>query len=231
MEGQISVLPKIINMQKLIALLIVLMPLGALAQTDPKTGYTNIEFIISKLSETKKISESLETRRKEYEKIYQDKVKDLQDKLGAYQKNAATMPEIIKKDKEKELENLQASLQEFQQNADTDIQNQQNNLLQPLYIKIYKAIQEVAEENKYQFIFNTGNGNQVRHLLVAPTDGDVSEMVIKKLESQSKQEESKAKAAEKPKQAQAQKADSKANAEKPTAKKPAPAKKPVAKKK
>jgi outer membrane protein len=211
---------------------ILLWPAISMAQNEPKTGYTNIEYILSKIDETKKISDVLDNRRKEYETAYQSKVKELQDKVAAYQKGAATMPDIIKKDKEKELENLQKSLQEFQQSADGDIQNLQSSLLQPLYTKVYKAIQDVAEENKYQFIFNTGNGNQVRHILVAPTDGDISEIVIKKLQTASKATATTAKTQEKAQTSTAVVAEkAKPAAKKASAPAKAATKKPAPKKK
>ncbi len=168
------------------ALFFLILKNNSVAQQEPKTGYTNVEYIISKLPEVKKISDELEKQKKQYDIAYQDKVKDFQTKLNSYQKTGGNLPEIIKKDKEKELETLQASIQELQQNAEKDLANRQAQLVQPLYVKVYSAIQTVAEENGYKFIFNTGDSNQMRHLLVAPTDGDVSELVLKKLGAEAK---------------------------------------------
>lgn len=169
-----------------IALFVLIFKNISLAQ-EPKTGYTNVEYIISKLPDVKKISEELEKQKKQYDAAYQEKVKDFQTKLNSYQKSGGNLPEIIKKDKEKELETLQASIQELQQNAEKDLANRQSQLVQPLYVKVYSAIQTVAEENGYKFIFNTGDSNQMRHLLVAPTDGDVSDLVLKKLGATAKE--------------------------------------------
>jgi outer membrane protein len=162
-------------------------------QTDPKTGYTNVEYLISKLPDVKKISEELEKQKKQYEVVIGQKSKELQDKYAAYQKAGANMPEIIRKDKEKEIQTLQASLQELQQNAEKDLQNKQSQLIQPLYVKVYSAIQAVAEENSYKFVFNTGDSNQARNLIVAPADGDISDLVLKKLGAFASQEQEKAK--------------------------------------
>ncbi len=163
------------------------------AQTDPKTGYTNVEYLISKLPDVKKITDELEKQKKQYDNAYQGKVKEFQDKYTAYQKTGATLPEIIKKDKEKELETMQAAIQELQTNATKDLQEKQSQLIQPLYVKVYAAIQAVAEENAYKFIFNTGDSNQVRNLIVAPADGDISELVLKKMGTTVAKEKEKAK--------------------------------------
>lgn len=198
-----------------LSLLIFAISNKALCQTDPKTGYTNVEFIISKLPEVKKITDELEKQKKQYANAYDQKVKEFQEKYNAYQKSGANLPEIIKKDKEKELETMQAAIQELQQNAEKDLANKQNQMVQPLYVKVYSAIQNVAEENGFKFIFNTGDGSQTRHMLVAPPDGDISEMVLKKLGSTAK-EEVKAKAEEK--KVESAKADAKAKT--PAAAKP-----------
>jgi outer membrane protein len=166
---------------------------NVICQNDLKTGYTNIEYLISKLPEVKKISEDLEKQKKQYGSIYDQKVKEFQEKYAQYQKTGATLPEIIKKDKEKELENMQASIQELQQNAEKDLANKQNQMIQPIYVKIYSAIQKVGEENGFKFIFNTGDGSLTRHMLVAPPDGDVSDLVLKKLGSTAKQVEQESK--------------------------------------
>jgi outer membrane protein len=209
--------------------LMVFSVLKSIAQ-EPKTGYTNVEYLISKLPEVKKISDELEKQKKQYDEAYQDKMKEFQTKLNTYQKSGGNLPEIIKKDKEKELENLQASIQELQQNAEKDLANRQAQLIQPLYLKVYTAIQNVAEENGYKFIFNTGDSNQMRHLLVAPTDGDVSELVLKKLGSTAK-EAAKEEKKESPAVVNKPKTESKATQPtKAPAKKPAP-KAPAKKKK
>jgi outer membrane protein len=201
------------------SLLLLVISITTFGQDDPKTGYTNVEYLISKLPEVKKISDELEKQKKQYDNAYQQKVKEFQDKYTAYQKNGASMPDIIKKDKEKELETMQAAIQELQQNAQKDLQAKQGQMIQPVYVKVYTAIQNVAEENGYKFIFNTGDSNQMRNLLVAPTDGDVSELVLKKLGTTAK-EEVKAQAAE-------SKASSPAKTD--TKKATTPAKKPAAK--
>jgi outer membrane protein len=201
------------------------------AQTDPKTGYTNVEFLISKLPDVKKISDELEKQKKQYEVVIQSKTKDLQEKYASYQKAGVSMPELIRKDKEKELQTMQTSLQELQQNAEKDLSGKQSQLIQPLYVKVYAAIQAVAEENGYKFIFNTGDSNQVRNLIVAPADGDVSDLILKKLGTTAAIEQVKAKEEKKSEAKKEEKAPVKATTSTSPAKTPAkPVAKPVKKK-
>ncbi len=216
-------------------------PASAKVDSTLKTGFTNIEYLLGKIPQVAKINEFLEGEKKKYEVVYEQKLKDLQNKFESYQKSAATMPEIIRKDKEKEIETQRNSIQEFQGEIEKDLSTKQNILIQPLYSRIFEAIQLVAEESKYQFIFNSGDASAVRHLLVAPANGDVSDLVLKKFAELSAKAEVdgqlRAKEAAATKPATASKANSATKETKPT--KPAAnktpakpaAKKPAAKKK
>ena len=91
-----------------------------------KIGYTNVDVILAKLPETKTVEAELKTRKDQYDNQYKQKVTDFQTKLQAYEKGAATMSDVIKADKEKELQNAQALIEEFQKNAQEDLQKKQN---------------------------------------------------------------------------------------------------------
>ena len=88
------------------------------AKAQVKIGFINADYILSQMPEAKQVEEDLKNTQKQYETLYQGKVKDFQDKLAAFEKLNADpkTADIIKQDKEKELQNLQTSIQEFQQN-------------------------------------------------------------------------------------------------------------------
>lgn len=152
------------------------------AQTAIKIGYTNLDYILTNIPDAKDVEAKLKTESAQYDKLYQDKVADFQKKLGDYEKNGATMSAVIKADREKELQNLQNSIQEFQQNAQTELQRKQQQLLAPVLEKINKAINDVAKENGYTHVFNTDAGPGTTAILfVAPTESDISDLVFKKL--------------------------------------------------
>jgi len=68
------------------------------------------------------------------------------------------MSDIIRQTKEKELADLETRIQTFQQQADTDLQEKQVELLQPILDKAKNAITAVAKENGYTYIFDVGTG-------------------------------------------------------------------------
>ncbi len=174
-----------------------------------KFGYTNVEYILLQLPESKQIESELKTHSTQLENQLQAKYTEYQTKVDAYQKSAATMDKTIRDDKEKELMNMNNSIQEFQRTAQTSLQAKEKSLVDPIIAKIDKAIKEVRVENNFTYIIS----NQA--LLAGPEDGDISPLVLKKLGvDPSKVQPEAAPAAAKPATAPATKAPAKSSKKK-----------------
>ncbi|RYU93258.1 OmpH family outer membrane protein [Emticicia agri] len=164
------------------SLIAAIMFVGITANAQQKIGYTNVDFILNSLPDAKDIETKLKTEKAQYDKLLQDKVADFQKKYEDYQKNAATMSPVIKADREKELQNQNNAIQEFQQNSEGALQQKQQQLLAPVLDKIDKTIKDVAKENGYTYVFNTDAGpGTTPILLVAPDADNISDLVFKKL--------------------------------------------------
>ncbi|MHA8066648.1 OmpH family outer membrane protein [Aquirufa sp. ROCK2-A2] len=147
-----------------------------------KIGFINADYILSQMPEAKQVEEDLKNTQKQYETLYQGKVKDFQDKLAVFEKLPANTSDVIKQDKEKELQNLQTSIQEFQQNSQSSLQKKQAQLLQPLLKKIEENMHAVANENAFTYVFNYDAGMGTAPILLHyPTDANMSDLVLKKM--------------------------------------------------
>lgn len=152
------------------------------AQTSVKIGWTNVDFILQSLPDFKDIQTKLSTEMAQYEKLYNEKLTEAQKLMEDYQKNAATMSEVIRKDKEKVLQNKQQELQELQQNSESALQTKRQELLMPVMDKIQNAINDVAKENGYTYVLNSDAGmGTTMVLLVAPENDNITNLVLKKL--------------------------------------------------
>lgn len=153
----------------------------SMAQTAAplKIGYTSVEYVLSQMPESKQIESQLKDYSTQLKNQLDAKQTDFRTKLEAYQKGGQAMPDPVRADKEKELQNLQQSMQEFQQNAEASLQQKQQALLKPALDKLQKNIDAVAEENGYTYILNSDGASPV--LLHGPKDGDVSDLVLKKM--------------------------------------------------
>ncbi len=154
------------------------------AKAQVKIGFINADYILSQMPEAKQVEEDLKNTQKQYETLYQGKVKDFQDKLASFEKLNADpkTADIIKQDKEKELQNLQTSIQEFQQNSQSSLQKKQAQLLQPLLKKVEENMHAVAAENAYTYVFNYDAGMGTAPILLHyPADANMSDLVLKKM--------------------------------------------------
>lgn len=125
--------------------------------------------------------DSVKTIFDEYNKSIQDQnavmQSELESKYQEYQASVSTMSDIIRATKEAEINDLKARLDAFQQKATTDLQNKESELTAPIIEKAQKAVQEVAKENGYTYIFNSTEGL----LLYSDPSDDIMSLVKAKL--------------------------------------------------
>lgn len=143
-----------------------------------KIGHTRIDYILSQTDENKVITNLLTIQQTQSENELKRLQQELQEKYALYQKGVAQMTDVIRKDRETELQSLQARIQEFSRSADEALQSKYRQLVSPTLTKIQQAIDSVAKENGYTHILNTGSSKDV---LYAPEETNITELVLKKL--------------------------------------------------
>lgn len=169
---------------KIKSLVIACLMVSALASSsiaqDLKIGYTNVDYILSFMPEAKQIQAELESYQKQLDNQLQAKVKDYQTKGAEYQNLPENTSEVIRKDKENEILNLQTSIQNFQQEAQQSVIQKRAELLQPAYDKIQKTIDDVAKENGYTHILSTDTGGGFV-LLYGREEDNISNLIFTKM--------------------------------------------------
>ena len=153
---------------------------SAQAQAPLKIGYTDVQYVLSQMTESKQIESELKTYNDQLAAQLKSKSSEFETKVKDYQQKSGTMTEVVKADTEKELQRLQQSIQEFQRTAEQSLQQKQQTLLKPALDKLQKNIDLVADENGFTYVFNSDGGGSPL-LLHAPKDGDISDLVLKKM--------------------------------------------------
>lgn len=171
-------------MRTLLSIIFSVVAFSAVAQAQPaaqKIGYADWDYIFSQMPEFKQIDSELKAHRTQLESQMEAKQKDFQAKYEAFTKLPATTPDAIRADKQRELEALNESLQKFSQDAQTSLTNKQSALMDPIFNKVGKAIEEVAKEQGFSFIINPQllQGGDI--LLYSDEKFNISDSVLKKL--------------------------------------------------
>lgn len=167
-----------------LALIGLLFSLNTMAQeTKEKVGFTSAMQIMPHMPEFKEKEKDLTA----YAKILEDQLKskgaEFQKKLAELN-NIGDLPPIIIAEKQKELEQMQKSYQEFQKSIQADIQKRQQVMLAPVYTKIQTTINTVAKANGYTIIVNAYDGTGMSLILYYDKSDktlDVTNLVLKEM--------------------------------------------------
>ncbi len=146
-----------------------------------KFGYMNSAAILSLLPEVKQADATLEVTQKQYQEMGKKKVELLQTSYKSLQEKAQAGLLSPKQEEEEaaKLKAMESELQAFEQEMGKKIQDKRNELLGPILKKVNDAINAVAKENEYQFVFDAGPGSGI--LLYADESQDVTKLVMDKL--------------------------------------------------
>jgi outer membrane protein len=151
----------------------------AFSTSAQKLGYVNSQEVISLMPDVKEANSNLETYSAQLTKRAEQMYQSLQTKAGALQQKRDN-GEISPKQLEIELATLQQEEQklvEFQGQSQNDIQLKQQALLEPILKKVQDAIDAIAAEESYTYIFDGSQGL----ILYADDDANITDKVKARL--------------------------------------------------
>jgi outer membrane protein len=149
-------------MKRFISIAMVIMVIALAGQSamaqNFKFGHINSDELIQTLPEYDSATVKLEKFRKELVNALELMSVELNTKNDAYQKESKLLSDIVKQTKEQELIDMNKRIQDFQTNAQTQLQSKQTEVFQPIYAKVDKAIKEVGKENGFLYVFDVAKG-------------------------------------------------------------------------
>ena len=167
-------------MIKKIALMLcvaILLPLGAMAQTL-KVGHVNSQEIISLMPEIEVMEKSMKEAGDQWESELLKMREEYFAKIKQFQDTQATLSESIKQARQAELADMEQRISTLNQTAQNDLAKKNQDLAAPILEKVRKAINDVASENGYTYIFDIAAQSII---YTSPSSNDISALVKKKL--------------------------------------------------
>lgn len=141
---------------------IILLALGLIvsvaAFSQKKIGHINSQELYAIMPEADSAQKKLEAIAKDHELTIEELQVEYNKALDEYKTNAATYTDLKKAMKEEDLEVLARKIQNFTQIAEQDIQQKRMELFQPIQEKAINAVNEVAADNNFTYIFDLGMG-------------------------------------------------------------------------
>ena len=129
-----------------------------LAQQNYKLGHINTQELLSMMPETDSARKALEKESQSIQRQLEEMQVELNRKYNDYMQKADSLSDFIRQSKEEELQSLQQRIQSFEGNAQQSLQQKRSQLFEPIIQKANNAIERVAKENGYSYIFDTSAG-------------------------------------------------------------------------
>jgi len=147
-----------------------------------RIAYINSQKIVATYKEAQEAQERLNKISQGWEeegKIMQKQFQDLGEQLES---QSLLLSEDRKREKQQELQTLYMKIQQFQSEKwgqNGELYRKQEEVMQPIFDKINAAIKKVAEEQNFDYVFDTVNGNIV---YASPKQTDLTDLVLQDLE-------------------------------------------------
>ena len=146
---------------KVMFLGVALFVMSGVANAQVKIAHVNTAEILDAMPDKAKAEKSLEKYYGELQSQLETMAKEYQTKMQDYEANQATMSNLVKQSKEKEIVDLQTRITQFQANAENEFENKRAELLKPILDKIQNAINAVGKEKGYTYMLDLATGAAV----------------------------------------------------------------------
>ena len=148
---------------------------NAMAQKNLKLGHINSQELMQIMPGRDSVQTVLQGEGTELETTLKQMQAEAEKRYNDYVANQAGWTELIRQTKQREIQDMSARIQEFQENAQKQLQDREAELTKPIIDRAKKAIEDVAREGNYTYIFD-GAG-----LLYSQDSEDIMPLVKKKL--------------------------------------------------
>ena len=158
-------------MKKIALILAIVGLFSAQAAHAQKYGHVNSSEILEVMPGIDSLQIKLTAFQADLQTMYESMMTEYQQKKDKFDREVGTMSSAVRQVREKELQDLGTRIQEFQANAQQDLEDKQYELAKPYQDAIQNAINKVAKEHGYAYIFDTkillyyGNGDDITPLV------------------------------------------------------------------
>ena len=161
----------------IILILLCLTPM-AVAQ---KYAVVNTDYVLKSLPDYASAQKRLDRYVADWQKELSDKAAELETMRADYEQESYLLPENLKKRRQEEIKAKEQELRALQQQrfgTGGDLDKKRAELLKPVQDRVYAAIERIAQEKNYAFVFDKAGSPAV---LFASKKYDISDDVLESL--------------------------------------------------
>ena len=148
---------------------------NAVAQKNIKLGHINSQELLQIMPGRDTAQATLQKEAAEIESTLKTMQSELERISNEFMQKQAEWTELIRNTKRSEIQDMQTRIQAFYENAQKQLQEREAELTKPIVDRAKKAIEDVAREGGYTYIFDGAT------LLYSQDSEDIMPQVKKKL--------------------------------------------------
>ena len=163
---------------RLLLLVLLLVAAPAMAQ---KYACVNTDYVLKNMPDYTNAQKRLDKYVADWQQELQRKMAELDEMRKEYEQESYLLPENLKKRRQEEMADKENAIMKLQQQRfgpNGDLDKKRAELLKPVQDRVYAAIERIAHEKNYAFVFDrAANAN----LLFANKKYDISDDVLESL--------------------------------------------------
>ncbi|MCL2027563.1 MAG: OmpH family outer membrane protein [Bacteroidales bacterium] len=165
-------------MKKILTLIFAALTFTVAASSQIKLGHINSAELMRLMPELEEAELELQAHNRELEEMSRTMITEYENLVNEFQANQQQWSELIRNTRVRAIQDLETRIQEFRQSSERTFEQKREDLFSPIIEKARAAIEEVAKEHKYTYIFDTSGGT----LLYSAESDNVMELVKKKMD-------------------------------------------------
>ncbi|EIJ38843.1 OmpH family outer membrane protein [Galbibacter orientalis] len=138
------------------------------ASAQSKVAHIDVQQLMKDMPAMKTAQAELQKLSENYQNDIKTSYQELQTKMSLYQNEAATKSQDENQKRAAEVDGMQKTIMQAQQQAQKELQEKELELLQPIMQKANDAIQKVGKEKGFQYVLDASPGSGV--ILAEGTD-------------------------------------------------------------
>lgn len=149
---------------------------------DQKIGYVDTDYILSQMSEYDGIQQQLSSISSEWENELQEMEQEIDQLKEEYQSKEILFTDEMKEKKKQEIQNLENKRQQYLSQKfgeKGEYFQKQKELLEPIQRKVFEAINAVAEQQNFDFVFDRAKDSK---MLYGAQEWNLNDEVLRELD-------------------------------------------------
>lgn len=163
--------------------LLFLLFISATAFGQQKIGFYDSNALLEQLPESKDVQTKLDQLSDDWKKEILKMKATLDNKFKEFRQQSLLYSDEVKKQKEDEIISMEQQIADYQNKkfgVNGELFQKQNDLMKPIQNSIFKAIKVIAEEEKFDYVFD--RAGQVMIMYANPSL-DLTDKILKRIRS------------------------------------------------